>query len=85
MLRFSMQHFALPALIVGLFFLFSTKALQAQSNSPLNRPPEPPVGAPQPVAGQGIMAGSVSHDSALVQLRLSEGDELVEGDLPGAW
>ena len=84
-LRFACRCFTVGCLVVGLFFLISTTALQAQSNSPLNRPPQPPVGSPLPVAGLGIMAGSVSHDSALVQLRLSEGDELVEGDLPGAW
>ena len=84
-LRFAIRCFTVGCLVVGLFFVISTTALQAQSNSTLNRPPRPPVGSPQPVAGLGIMAGSVSHDSALVQLRLSEGDELVEGDLPGAW
>ena len=70
---------------VVLLVLLSTTVLRAQSNSPLNRPPVPPVGSPQPVAGMGIMAGSVSHDSALVQVRLSAGEKLVEGDLPGAW
>ena len=84
-LRFAIQQFIVPCIAIGLIFLINTKVLQAQSNSPLNRPPQPPVGSPKPVAGLGIMAGSVSHDSALVQLRLSEGDELVEGDLPGAW
>ncbi len=68
-----------------LVVVVSMPALRAQSNSPLNRSPQPPVGAPQPVAGLGIMAGSVSHDSALVQVRLSESEELTEGDLPGAW
>ena len=68
-----------------LFFASSMGTLLAQSNSPLNRPPEPPADSAEPVAGLGIMAGSVSHESALVQVRLSAGRELVEGDLPGAW
>lgn len=84
-LPFAIQQTIIPYLAAGLVVLLSAKALQAQSNSPLNRPPQPPAGAPQPVAGMGIMAGSVTHDSALVQLRLSESEELIEGDLPGAW
>ncbi|MAT14128.1 MAG: alkaline phosphatase [Planctomyces sp.] len=35
-------------------------------------------------AGMGIMVGEVTTDSALVQLRLTAADELVDGDLPGA-
>lgn len=84
-LRFVIRQTIVSCFVVGLIFFLSSKLLQAQSNSPLNRPPQTPVGSPQPAAGLGIMAGSVSHDSALVQVRLSEGDELVEGDLPGAW
>ena len=84
-LRVVTQQAIVVCFVVGLIFLLRTQVLQAQSNSPLNRPPQAPVGSPQPVAGLGIMAGSVSHDSALVQVRLSESDELVEGDLPGAW
>ena len=57
----------------------------AQSNSPLNQPPQPPSDSPQPFAGMGMMAGEVTDTSALVQIRLSEGTELVDGDLPGAW
>ncbi len=34
-------------------------------------------------AGLGIMVGEVSPNSALVQLRLGKGDQLVERDLPG--
>lgn len=35
-------------------------------------------------AGQGIMIGEVSADSALVQLRLTKSEQLVDGDVPGA-
>jgi alkaline phosphatase/alkaline phosphatase D len=33
----------------------------------------------------GIMSGSVTDSSALIQVRLTEGDKLVDGDLRGAW
>jgi alkaline phosphatase D len=48
-------------------------------------PPTPPVGAPQPLAGMGIMAGEVSDSAALIQVRLTESDKLVDGDVKGAW
>ena len=83
--RFASGPVMVHCIVACLVILTGREALQAQSSSPLNRPPQPPVGAPVPVAGMGIMAGSVSHDSALVQVRLSEGDELAEGDLRGAW
>lgn len=35
-------------------------------------------------AGQGIMIGEVNADSALVQLRLTKSEQLVDGDVPGA-
>ena len=35
-------------------------------------------------AGQGIMVGELTDHSALVQVRLTQGDELVGRDLPGA-
>jgi len=41
-----------------------------------------PAGA-GPVAGMGIMVGEVSPNSALVQVRLTAGDRLVDGDVPG--
>ena len=69
---------------VGLAFAWSSPVL-AQSDHPLLKPPVPPQGAKPPMAGQGIMAGEVTAQSALVQVRLTVGDKLVERDLPGAW
>lgn len=83
--RWAVRRWMAALLTAGLLLSLGASMLQAQSNSPLNRPPQPPADAPQPAAGLGIMAGSVSHDSALVQVRLSDGTELVDGDLPGAW
>ena len=57
----------------------------AQSTSPENVPPSPPKDAKQPLAGMGIMAGGVSDTSALVQIRLTETDKLVDRDIKGAW
>ncbi len=48
-------------------------------------PPLPPPDAVKPMAGMGVMAGEVTGTSALVQLRLSDGDSLVNRDLSGAW
>lgn len=48
-------------------------------------PPSPPHGSPQPIAGMGMMAGEVTDRSALVQLRLTETDKLVDRDVKGAW
>lgn len=36
-----------------------------------------------PVAGQGIMVGEVTPNSALVQVRLTKADKLSKGDVPG--
>ncbi|MAS96731.1 MAG: alkaline phosphatase [Verrucomicrobiales bacterium] len=36
-----------------------------------------------PFAGQGIMVGEVSPDSAFIQVRLTKSDKLVDGELPG--
>jgi len=83
--RFACVPVVVHCMVACLVAWSGSEGLQAQSNSPLNRPPQPPVGAPVPVAGMGIMAGSVSHDSALVQVRLTKADKLVDGDLPGAW
>ena len=57
----------------------------AQPASSNIAPPTPPQGAAEPNAGMGIMAGEVSDRSALVQVRLTETDRLVDGDVPGAW
>ncbi|MBI3463027.1 MAG: serine hydrolase [Planctomycetes bacterium] len=40
--------------------------------------------AGRPVAGMGIMVGELSDTSALVQVRLTQADRLVDGDAPGA-
>ena len=57
----------------------------AQSDHPLNVPPSPPQDAKEPMAGMGIMAGELTHQSVLVQMRLTATDKLVERDVPGAW
>jgi hypothetical protein len=85
---FSLLSISKPAvhrLLCCLIGLSGMAAASAQSDSPLNRPPQPPSDSPQPVAGMGIMAGSVTDSSALIQVRLTEGDKLVDGDLRGAW
>jgi arylsulfatase A-like enzyme/phosphodiesterase/alkaline phosphatase D-like protein len=40
--------------------------------------------APEVLAGMGIMVGEVTPTTALVQVRLTKSDRLVEGDVPGA-
>ena len=43
--------------------------------------------APDPITitnGQGEMAGEVTADSVILQSRLTTGDGLVDGDVPGA-
>jgi len=37
----------------------------------------------KPMAGQGILVGEVSDRSALIQVRLTVGESLVDGDLEG--
>ena len=63
------------------FLTGSVSALAAQSH-------ESPAGADKHSvavhAGQGIMAGEVTEVAALVQLRLTKTDKLVDGDLAGA-
>lgn len=41
------------------------------------------ISAAEPKAGQGIMVGEVTPTRAYVQVRLTETDKLVDGDLPG--
>lgn len=41
------------------------------------------VAAEFPSLGQGQMAGRVTEDSVILQARLTQGHELIEGDLPG--
>jgi alkaline phosphatase/alkaline phosphatase D len=48
------------------------------------RPAETQAADEPPQAGQGIMVGEVTPTKALVQVRLTKSDRLVEGDLPGA-
>jgi alkaline phosphatase/alkaline phosphatase D len=62
-----------------------TASALAQSNSPANVPPSPPADAPQPQAAMGMMAGEVSDTSALVQIRLTATDKLIERDSKGTW
>lgn len=57
----------------------------SQSDHPLNVPPAPPADAKPPKAGMGIMAGELTHQSVLIQMRLTETEQLVSRDLPGAW
>ena len=66
--------------VMSILAVFAT-ALNAQEPTP----PKPPEDAAAPVAGMGIMAGEVTDKSALVQVRLTQSDELINGDLPGAW
>lgn len=40
--------------------------------------------ASQPLAGMGIMVGEVTATNVLVQVRLTQGDKVVDGDVPGA-
>lgn len=47
--------------------------------------PVPPAGAAQPLAAMGMMAGEVTAESALVQIRLTATEALVDGDIQGAW
>jgi alkaline phosphatase/alkaline phosphatase D len=42
------------------------------------------VEPPQVLAGMGIMVGEVTPTSALMQVRITKSDRLVEGDVPGA-
>ena len=68
-------------LIAALIALSPGLAARAQREAP----PQPPVGAAQPVAAMGLMAGEVGDRSALVQMRLVSSKTLIEGDVPGAW
>ncbi|QDU79667.1 PhoD-like phosphatase [Polystyrenella longa] len=65
--------------ITSFFLLCSLgmSSLPVRADSPLEK-------ASTLHAGMGIMVGEVDSNSALVQLRLTETDELVDGDLPGA-
>ncbi len=78
------QAVAVPFFAVMIFASLATQAL-AQPASDNMAPPKPPPGSPQPLAGMGIMAGEVSGHSALVQVRLTQSDKLVKGDVRGAW
>ncbi|MCA9042159.1 MAG: alkaline phosphatase D family protein [Planctomycetaceae bacterium] len=57
------------AVLVALFSLTTSSNLYADE--------------PALQAGMGIMVGEVSTDSALVQMRLTVAEELIDGDLPG--
>ena len=42
-----------------------------------------PLQAADVVLGQGMMAGEVSETSVIIQTRLTQGSQLIDGDLPG--
>ncbi len=71
-------------LVAAVFWVSASVAVGQPASSNI-APPTPPAGAKQPLAGMGIMAGEVSDRSALVQVRLTETDQLVDRDVPGAW
>ncbi|MEZ6047410.1 MAG: hypothetical protein R3C11_17875 [Planctomycetaceae bacterium] len=67
------QPLPLRILLLAILFNFtidSTRLLRAGDESPLQ-------------AGLGIMVGEVDTQSALVQVRITRDDHLVEGRLPG--
>jgi alkaline phosphatase D len=64
-----MRFHVLPILSTAFVFMI----LVSQGCSPVN----------EPKAGQGIMVGEVTDSSALVQVRLTVGENLLDGDLEG--
>ena len=65
---------SLFTLITGLLIAvaFSYVVLPARAEPAIN-----------PAAGQGILVGNVTDNSAVLQVRLTTGDHLIKGDLPG--
>jgi len=70
----------LPAFFV-VWMLCSPRITSGEEVAVVGHPPAEPVTV---LAGQGIMAGEVAADSALVQLRLTASDALIDGDVAGA-
>lgn len=62
----------LGLVLLALLYSLSTASAQAQQSEKM-----------VPMTGQGIMVGEVSDTSAIVQVRLTKTDELVDRDLPG--
>lgn len=75
----------LQKLIVIIACTGSVGSVFAQPASNNMAPPQPPADAVSPRAGMGIMVGEVTDHSALVQVRLTATEKLVERDVPGAW
>ena len=63
---------------------FLMLAIASVATSPLFGQPAADDAAAIPLAGMGIMVGEVSDHSALVQVRLTETDSLVDSDITGA-
>ena len=81
-----MNNTLLTHSLLGVIVTISVAAsVSGQSDSPGNTAPPPPAGAPQPQAAMGMMAGEVTDTSALVQIRLTATDKLVDRDSTGAW
>ena len=71
-------------LVVSALTLVTVSALAAQPENSSRAKGTPQAGAADgPVAGMGIMVGEVTPASALVQVRLTQTDRLVDGDVPG--
>jgi alkaline phosphatase D len=64
---------------------FSASVVFGQVTSHNMAPPSPPADAPRPLAGMGIMAGEVTDNSALIQVRLTESNKHIDRDVKGAW
>ena len=60
-----MKHFALPLFL--LIFLCACTSVQAEEKA-------------KPAFGQGIMVGEVTDTSAIVQVRVTQGNKLIDGD-----
>lgn len=63
--------------VPGVLCLLVAGTLSGLATAPGDQPP------PVPLAGMGIMVGEVTDQAALVQVRLTASDTLVDGDLPG--
>lgn len=59
-------------------------AASAQPATENIHPPQVPADAGEPLAGMGIMVGEVTETSAIVQVRLTQSEHLIERDSPGA-
>lgn len=78
-------HLFISTVLAVCFSVQCTLRGFAQPASEIIAPPAPPEDAGPPSAGMGIMVGEVSESSALVQVRLSKTDLLVDRDVAGAW